>query len=138
MSYNSPVFSHDDYENLLIIQCNTGELYGDLIACARYRIDDQREKVQHLGHAPTHVLFIINVHRFGDARERCNSFVGYQSGYWTSLHIDNIREDSLTLNDVKNEPMNKLFYSLPFSCSFENSDTDEVESVYCTLIFIIL
>ena len=35
-------------DSLLIIQCDSGHLYSDLIACARYRVDDEREKSSHL------------------------------------------------------------------------------------------
>ena len=108
-------------DNLLIIQCDSGHLYGDLVACARYRIDDEREKA-HLqrkpNHGVTHVLFIIHLPRreMGGNREG-SSFVGFQGGSWISAHVDDIRapsEEDLTLQEALSAPINELFYNMPF------------------------
>ena len=70
---------------LLIIQCDSGYLYADLIACARYRIFDERARIPN--QINTHVLFIINV-----PRHVVNStFVGFQGEPWLSYHIDDLR-----------------------------------------------
>lgn len=77
------------------MQCDSGHLNGDLIACARYRIYDERVKaikkneIQQRG-SVTHVLFIINLpHQiFG------SSFVGFQGDPWISYHIDDLRASS--------------------------------------------
>lgn len=70
---------------LLIIQCDSGYLHADLIACARYRIFDERARVPN--QVSTHVLFIINV-----PRHVVNStFVGFQGEPWLSYHIDDLR-----------------------------------------------
>lgn len=41
---HSNAFSQKDKDVLLILQCDSGHLNGDLVACARYRIDDERER----------------------------------------------------------------------------------------------
>ena len=43
---HSYAFSQKDKDVLLILQCESGHLNGDLVACARYRIDDEREKTK--------------------------------------------------------------------------------------------
>lgn len=65
---------------------------GDLIACARYRIYDERvkalEKNKIQGRdGTTHVLFIINLPH----QVSTSSFVGFQGDPWISTHIDDLR-----------------------------------------------
>ena len=106
-------------DSLLIVQCDSGHLYGDLIACARYRVDDEREKSSHLwtrGHGRTHVLFIVHLLRRGggDDDGRLGSFVGFQGGRWLSAHIDDLRtpdETVLRHDDAKHTSICDLFYS---------------------------
>ena len=110
----SPAFTRDSHKDfLLIIQCDSGHLYGDLLACARYRIDDERAKIEsHKGQGLTHVLFVIHLPR--QAETQNSSFVGFQGGSWISAHIDDIRapsESALTLDDALSSPISQLFYS---------------------------
>ena len=121
-------------DNLLIIQCDSGHLYGDLVACARYRIDDEREKA-HLqrkpNHGVTHVLFIIHLPRreMGGNRES-SSFVGFQGGSWISAHVDNIRapsEEDLTLQEALSAPINELFYNMPFVVKSGSDESKKVK-----------
>ena len=91
----SPLFQREDgndYDCLLVIQCDSGHLNGDLIACARYRIYDERVKA--LGRKEiqkrkgvTHVLFIINLPHHVSS----STFVGFQGDPWISIHIDDLR-----------------------------------------------
>ena len=101
-------------------------MYGDLLACARYRIDDEREKKRLRSGGPcTHVLFIIHLPR--QASNDATSFVGFQGGPWLSAHIDDIRapqESALTLNDAQSAPISRLFYSGVFG-SHEAMETDD-------------
>ena len=101
---------------MLIIQCDSGHLYGDLLACARYRIDDERAKLNwREGQGSTHVLFVIHLPRQAETQK--SSFVGFQGGSWISAHIDDIRapsELSLTLDDALSSPISQLFYSRRF------------------------
>ena len=105
-----PLFLKDK-ETLLIIQCDSGHIYGDLIACARYRIEDEKQKMT-IKQKPTHVLFIINLPR--QAEKELSSFARFHDGVWVSAHIDNIRissESDLTLEDAQSTPISQLFYS---------------------------
>ena len=120
--FYSPAFSRDPRDKLLIIQCDSGHLYGDLIACARYRVDDEREKARlqrRPGQGTTHVLFIIHLPRRGvDKDKESSSFVGFQGGTWISAHIDDIRapaEAALTLDEALSAPISELFYNMPFT-----------------------
>ena len=106
-------------DSLLVVQCDSGHLYGDLIACARYRVDDEREKSSHLWtpkYGRTHVLFIVHLPRRGgegDGDGALGSFVGFQGGKWLSAHIDDLRapsEAALSLEDALHTSISKLFY----------------------------
>ena len=116
----SPAFTRDSHkvnkDCLLIIQCDSGHLYGDLLACARYRIDDERAKIRwREGQGSTHVLFVIHLPRQAETHK--TSFVGFQGGSWISAHIDDIRappESALTLDDALSSPISQLFYSKTF------------------------
>ena len=73
-------------KRLVIIQCDSGHMIGDLIACARYRIYDLRAKADQ--DQVTHVLFIIHLpHHVASS-----SFVGFQGDPWISSHIDDLRQ----------------------------------------------
>ena len=112
-------------DRLLIIQCDSGHLAGDLIACARYRVlEERRENIQRSqlcnnatgsgsvsSHPITHVLFIIHLPK----REFGSSFVGFQGDPWVCTHIDNLlpSEDSIgtpQLQDVMGRSICELFY----------------------------
>ena len=103
------------HESLLIVQCESGHLYGDLIACARYRIIDERAKALDEGKwvengGKSHVLFIIHLPRQATAA----SFVGFQSDPWISAHIDELREsddDSINPLIANGKTISSLFCS---------------------------
>ena len=118
---NDPKTVHT--ESLLIIQCDSGHLYGDLIACAGYHVDEERERSSYRwihGCRRTHILFIINLPRGGgegDKRGASNvhlgSFVGFQGGKWLSAHIDDLRTSSeavLSIDDSVHTSISDLFY----------------------------
>ena len=103
----------DGKDSLLIIQCDSGHLNVDLIACARYRVQDEKPKRVTISedgdvhHGATHVLFVINLPR----KAAGSSFVGFQGGQWISTHIDNLHSiTSLTLADAMSKPISALFY----------------------------
>ncbi len=113
-----PVFLRkpgDTDAHLLIIQCDSGHVDGDLIACARYRIYDERakSKIQNSIHGKednTNVLFIIHLPR----QATTSSFVGYQGDPWISTHIDDIRsptEATITPWKAMEASISDLFYS---------------------------
>ena len=116
LSIYSPAFKrepNDSQDFLLIIQCDSGHLDGDLIACARYRIYDERAKSSIQNSFPgeegsTHVLFVIHLPQ----QVIGSSFVGFQGDPWISTHIDDLRcinNDTDTLNRAMTMPLSSLF-----------------------------
>ncbi len=109
----------DTDARLLIVQCDSGHVDGNLIACARYHIYDERAKSKILNlvrgkEGNTHVLFIIYLPR----QATTSSFVGYQGNPWISTHIDDIRsptEATITLYQAMEAPISYLFYNRPES-----------------------
>ena len=118
LNYSRAFFRHNKKDILLIIQCDSGHLYGDLIACARYRIDDEREKANNQLQHSVHILFIIHLpHQFSETNNHGSSFVGFQGGHWISAHLDDIcapTETALTLNNALSAPISDLFYNGDF------------------------
>ena len=114
-THYSPLFVRSEVSQaatLLIIQCDSGHLNGDLIACARYRIYDVRAKAllnkYQITHT-THVLFIIHL----PVQTVQSSFVGFQGDPWISCHIDELRpseKGAITLEGAQGVPMSILFY----------------------------
>ena len=113
--YSSPLFAQGDISDdgcLLIIQCDSGHINGDLIACARYRIYDMRAKAllnQSQSSHTTHVLFIINL----PVQVAQSSFVGIQGDPWVSCHIDELRpgeKGAITLEGAQGVAVSELFY----------------------------
>ena len=103
---------------LLIIQCDSGHINGDLIACARYRIYDMRAKAllnkdgESRRNCLTHVLFIVHL----PVQAVQSSFVGFQGDPWVSCHIDELRtsdEGALTLEGAEGASISELFYGGP-------------------------
>ena len=80
--------AHGTQKCLVIIQCDSGHLNGDLIACARYRIYDLNARIDE--GLITHVLFIIHLPQ----QVASSSFVGFQGDPWISAHIDDLRPPS--------------------------------------------
>ncbi len=80
--------AHDANKCLVIIQCDSGHLNGDLIACARYRIYDFKARIDE--GLTTHVLFVIHLPQ----QVASSSFVGLQGDPWISAHIDDLRPPS--------------------------------------------
>ena len=86
-------------DRLLIIQCESGHKYIDLIACARYRVLDER--TQALTTEPrniTHVIFIISLPR----RRGGTKFVGFQGGVWECYHMDCLMPPKDALMTIQN------------------------------------
>lgn len=97
-------------KRLVIIQCDSGHLNGDLIACARYRIYDLRAKAD--DKQTTHVLFIIHLpHHVANS-----SFVGFQGDPWISSHIDDLRptsDNAVSANEAIGLTISELFLGRP-------------------------
>ena len=110
---HSPAFQRragNAHDSLLVIQCDSGHLNGDLIACARYRIYDKRAEtsLRNEKEGCTHVLFIIHLPRQAVG----SSFVGFQGEPWISTHIDDLRlttGGAITLQEVMGVSISQLF-----------------------------
>ncbi|XP_064404373.1 E3 ubiquitin-protein ligase RNF213-like isoform X3 [Halichondria panicea] len=80
---------------LVIIQCDSGHLNSDLIACARFRVCEEaiHAKMKNEIHGRddiTHVLLIIRL----PPQEVKSQFVGFQGDPWISVHIGDLRPTS--------------------------------------------
>ncbi|KAL3881524.1 hypothetical protein ACJMK2_027956, partial [Sinanodonta woodiana] len=77
---------------LLVIQCDSGNTKANLIACARYCIEAEYQRIKDIKEmkdtrkAPCHVIFIIQLPRIAGG-----CFSGFQCGLWHSAHIDDLR-----------------------------------------------
>ena len=111
--FHSPAFQRragNAHNSLLVIQCDSGHLNGDLIACARYRIYDKRAETSLRNEREwcTHVLFIIHLPRQAVG----SSFVGFQGEPWISTHIDDLRPTTggtITVREVMGVSISQLF-----------------------------
>lgn len=83
--FNREIFTADtDRDKILIVQCAKAHENIDLIACARYRVIDERKKKDSKG--VTNIVFIIQLPRVTGG----TSFASFQGGLWTSAHIDDL------------------------------------------------
>ena len=78
-----------------MVQCDSGHLNCDLIACARYRVCDEAIKAKSKNENQsrndvTHILFVIRLPQ----QEVKSQFVGFQGDPWISVHIDDLRPTS--------------------------------------------
>lgn len=105
----SPTFKREDGDvssKLAMIQCDSGHLNADLIACARYRIYDVKARPENKG--ITHVVFIIHLTH----HQEKSLFVGFQGDPWISVHIDDLRptsECSITPHQAMGSSISQLF-----------------------------
>ncbi|XP_065826351.1 E3 ubiquitin-protein ligase RNF213-like isoform X2 [Oscarella lobularis] len=82
----------DDLNSVLLVLCESGDVNGELVACARYLVQECREnafsKREEDGLQPVsrHIVFIIHLPRVAGG-----CFVGFQGGAWTEVHIDDLR-----------------------------------------------
>ncbi len=118
---------------MVILQCESGHLNGDLIACARHRIYDLQTKVEK--GLTTHVLFIIHI-----PRQISCSLIGYQEDPWISAHIDDLNESGeymIELHEIsRGAKMSELFIGerrskdadfLPYSTQTSENTVEELE-----------
>ena len=97
---------------LLIIQCDSGHINRDLIACARYRIYDKRANAllnRSKSHHVTHVVFIVHL----PVQVIQSTFFGFQGDPWVSCHIDELRPsdtNAITLELAQGTRISRLFY----------------------------
>ena len=109
MLYREVFQAENDSDQLLIVQCDGGHQNVDLIACARYRVTDERRHKQTQG--LTHVVFLIQLPRIAGG----TSFASFQGGQWISAHIDDLHSSqnlSSTIQAALVDPPGKFFASL--------------------------
>ena len=121
-------------DHLVVIQCDSGHLYSDLIACAHNRMFDllaRGDKEQ-----TTHVLFIIHL-----PRQLTCSLVGFQGDPWISCHIDDLMpsdaDSAVELDQVLGETLisdlfmgNLLLNEKKETCEEETSMSSSYENQY--------
>ena len=74
---------------ILIVQCDRGDEYADLLACVRHRLNAERAKVDadpKMQKVSRHVIFIVQL-----PRKAGGCFHGAQRGLWRSVHIEELR-----------------------------------------------
>ena len=82
----------NDLNGVLLVLCESGDVNGELVACARYLVQECREnafsKREEDGLQPVarHIVFIIHLPRVAGG-----CFVGFQGGAWSEVHIDDLR-----------------------------------------------
>ena len=116
-----------EQDSLLIIQCGAGHRNGDLIAYAKYRIDDVLQEVLHTYRSESeqprgkfHVLMTVYLPRCivsTHVRQTKSSFIVFLVRDWICGHIDeffsvyDLDEDPVSLS-VKDTPLSELFKML--------------------------
>ena len=128
----SPNFLREERHSqpfLVVVQCDSGHLNCDLIACARYRVCDEAIKMKKAKNSipgrndVTHVLFVIRLPQ----QEVKSQFVGFQGDPWISVHIDDLRLTSETTVIPEQALITKI--SELFIGEFEEVDPLSVASV---------
>ncbi|XP_066291012.1 E3 ubiquitin-protein ligase RNF213-like isoform X3 [Branchiostoma lanceolatum] len=90
-------------ESILIVQCDSGHTNSNLIACARYCVQDEQTQV---GNTTAHLVFIVQLPRLPGG-----CFVGFQGGKWTCAHIDDLQPPHRNAPDVaqmRGKPISQL------------------------------
>ncbi|XP_060597648.1 E3 ubiquitin-protein ligase rnf213-alpha-like, partial [Ruditapes philippinarum] len=112
--------------SLMVIQCDSGDVNANLIACARYCVMDEYEKMRGELQAPVHVVFIVQLPRGA-------SFTGFQCGVWQSVHIDDLYTADMNmpkLRDMQDKSVAKIFSdAVTGGVAMETEDTMERENV---------
>ena len=116
-------------KHLVIIQCDSGHMNGDLIACARYRIYDLKVKADQ--EKITHVLFIIHLpHQVASS-----SFVGFQGNPWISSHIDDLRpttDNAVSAQEAIGLTISELFLGRAKSETLVGQNYDSLGASYAS------
>lgn len=107
---------------ILIIQCDSGDQYEDLIACTRFNVMNDYSNwdvpldIKRL----KHVLLIIQLPKVIGG-----CFVGFQGGKWLSYHIDNLHPDSTFMSllpQMKDKSVSSLF---SINAQFQQSENQK-------------
>ncbi|WAR07347.1 R213A-like protein [Mya arenaria] len=108
-------------ESLMLIQCDSGDVNANLIACARYIVMDEYEKARKKLRAPVHAVFIVQL-----PRKAGGCFTGFQCGRWHSAHIDDLCPESTQMPDIQ-YLQGKTVSSIFHNVGEKQSHHDEIE-----------
>ena len=132
---------HSQTAKLLVVQCDAGDQHGDLLACARHRLHEERDiviaKCKERGiRAQYHIVSIVQLPRIAGG-----CFEGVHGGVWRSIHIDELRppesSDCPPVTALVGKSMSQLFkQSIPHRgrgsglLANEQDDAMEVEEFH--------
>ena len=111
----------------MIVQCDNGHQNSDLIACARYRVIDERKKEDILG--INHVAFVVQLPRISGG----TSFASFQGGQWISAHIDDLKGCENTIAALRfalKKPASAFFRALFSKALPPSAEFDPISLIY--------
>ncbi|XP_053391305.1 E3 ubiquitin-protein ligase rnf213-alpha-like [Mercenaria mercenaria] len=118
--------THAEKPILVIVQCDSGHVNANLIACARFCALDVFEKLRDELEYPVHMIFIVHLPRIAGG-----CFAGFQCGVWQSVHIDDLYPEDRNLPllyEMQGRSVAQLLESAVKS-SQATSETEDSESV---------
>ena len=122
--------SSKNEKNFLLIQADLNLKYSsDLIACSRHTIVESfKEALEKSSNGKTalmdnfYIVLIINI-----PKENVRNFIGFQLGYWSCYHLDELEEplsDLPPFESLKSRPISRLLReALEESINDKDSDT---------------
>uniref|UniRef100_A0A8B9GXZ7 RING-type E3 ubiquitin transferase n=1 Tax=Astyanax mexicanus TaxID=7994 RepID=A0A8B9GXZ7_ASTMX len=86
-------------DKILLVQMDFGEdsISANILASARYSSMNEITRSKHVGDCRVYVYFITKLPRM----EGGTSYIGFQGGHWTSVHIDDLRSSQDIVSDVQ-------------------------------------
>ncbi|XP_067056125.1 E3 ubiquitin-protein ligase rnf213-alpha-like isoform X2 [Acropora muricata] len=121
-------------EGLLIVQCDAGDVNGNLIPCARHLLVEERASViqdfkNTVGHDQSlvHIVMIVQLPRLVGG---CQTFAGFQGGGWVSVHIDELRPPTGQIPAIEfmvDRSISELFDVAPSTTHCEEMEIREEE-----------
>ena len=110
-------YNHESPQNrVLLVQCEAGDMNNELVACARYLVQEERESslVLALEQPPErqlsylrHLVLVIQLPRVTGG-----FFRGFQGGVWDEVHIDELRPANQVFTPSITSLANKKISSL--------------------------
>ncbi len=142
-NYKSPDNDGTITKNVLIIQCDCGHFYQELINCARYTINDEyskylleksetdeqdpyddtpmlpedKDELQSSNNVNFHVILIIQIPKISGG-----CLTGFQTNKWLCYHIDDL-QDNFSIGNLlnyKDKSLGDLFSQAVTTSSLEN------------------
>ena len=121
-------------EGLLIVQCDAGDVNGNLIPCARHLLVDERASaVQDFSETVGHDLFLVHIVMIVQLPRHvggCQTFAGFQGGRWISVHIDELRPPIGQIPAIEfmvDRSVSELFDVAPSTTQCEEMEVGEEE-----------